>query len=624
MPDDPTIETPLAPARPDPAPPIAPVGATSVLPRPPGPPPPSTTMDQGGALPPSNAATTARTYPVQYGGVPESTGQLSLAPDEQLKNASFGARVYHGVLNALSGTQDVAMTGYDAKGNPIYSTTQMGPGQQWKKIISGAITGLAAGLGQPGGPGAAGRAFSAGFQTTQQQELQRQERQRQQAQQTFSNQQAAAKNSAETSMLTNQAAEVAFRTTRMKVDAAQADIDRMNQFNKMIAEGGQGTRYLNHYPSMADVVTAFQNDPSLHDTHTQGQIVAIPHIDVTTGKVDGLDAAYVTKDWFNSKTDKPVQVTTSVTMDGKVQDVSFTVPAGQMTNGQWAQLMMAQSKDSLELKAKQAGITETEARTKLTQAQTGEAEAATKEKLAEAGEGMSQEQLVDAFGKGQLDPEKMQRTLAKQPGLLSQIIAKYPDFDAKKIGAYGKAYTDFTTGKAGQALNAGATAVVHLRDLQRMNTNLSHVPGTGDYNAYHNLLDTLAGELTRFYGTESVEARQHIVQTLGSTMPGTRQAAIDAQSSAMSRKFTEFEQQWKNAAPSKAYEAQMPQISDEAKEARTMLDPEYAQRVYQLPARAQAQIRNAGGTVVKFNNGQRWQWKNGAAHFLGVETQPQQ
>lgn len=433
------------------------------------------------------------------------------------------------------------------------------------------------------------RAFGAGEQASVADVQRQQAAQRTQAQQTFENQQKAALNSANVSMLTTQVAKATYDLGRAKVQASVEDTDRMTKFMSMINEGGEGTRYLNHFPTIQDAQAAFRADPSLHDAHAQGQLVAVPHVGAD-GQVDGVDAAYVTKDWMDRKIDKDFTFTTQQYKDGKVQDISFTVPKGSKTNGEIMQLQMGQAKDSMDEHRK--NIT-TQSEVELRGAQVGEAKGRTAEAYASAGkqraetaalgaegtEGMSHDALVDAFGRGQLSATQMSRVIAKNPGMLREIVQKYPDFDSGKIDAYIKAEKDFTDGKTADQMTAGGTALTHLHDLMQMNTNASHIPLTADYNAYHNLLDTLAGELTRFYGTESVEARKHIIDTLGAQAPNNRQAAITAQISAMSRRFDQIDQRWKNAAPSAAYEAKKPQLlDDDAIAARIALDPRYAAR----------------------------------------------
>lgn len=186
--------------------------------------------------------------------------------------------------------------------------------------------------------------------------------------------------------------------------------------------------------------------------------------------------------------------------------------------------------------------------------------------------------LVDAIGTGKIAVDRLGYLVSKNPGLLSAVTQKYPDFDSSKAGAYVQVYKEFTSSKAntaGGALNAGGTALGHLQELSNMNTVASHIPGTPAYTAYMNKVDTVATELAKFYGDSTVPGIAAIKSTLTTTLPGNRQAAIRTQAQSMGDKLDAYQQTWDNAAPSKAYEAPMPGISQKAMEARAALDPNY-------------------------------------------------
>jgi hypothetical protein len=171
--------------------------------------------------------------------------------------------------------------------------------------------------------------------------------------------------------------------------------------------------------------------------------------------------------------------------------------------------------------------------------------------------------------------------LARNPNLVTAVTAKYPNFDTSKAESYPATYKDFTSGKTSVALNSGATALVHLKELNDMNTVASHIYGTPAYNAYQNKVNTVAPELAKFYGDTTVPAIDALKSTLAANLPGGRQAAIATQAKSMGDKFDSYEQTWQNAAPSAEYEAPMPGISDKAKEARAALDPAYRAREVQ-------------------------------------------
>jgi hypothetical protein len=236
-----------------------------------------------------------------------------------------------------------------------------------------------------------------------------------------------------------------------------------------------------------------------------------------------------------------------------------------------------------------------------------------KAKEANSGAGPDGAGLVDSIGTGKIAVDRLGYLVAKNPGLLEAVSQKYPDFDSTKAGAYVNAYKDFTSTKtntAGGALNAGGTALGHLKELKDMNTVASHIPGTPAHNAYMNKVDTVATELAKFYGDSTVSGIDTIRKTLASNLPGTRDAAIATQAQSMGDKFDAYQQSWDNAAPSKAYEAPMPGISEKATEARAALDPKFhadqVSRATKAPAIAPSGTKV--GTTKTFPNGKTGTW----------------
>jgi hypothetical protein len=213
----------------------------------------------------------------------------------------------------------------------------------------------------------------------------------------------------------------------------------------------------------------------------------------------------------------------------------------------------------------------------------------------------TEKNLVQSIGTGRVAADRLGYLLSKNPGLVSEVTLAYPDFDTSKIGSYVKTFQDFTSGKAATAINAGATAFRHLSELQELNTVASHIPGTPDYRAYQNKVDTLATELARFYGDSTVSGIENIKKTLESTLPGNRAAAIRTQAQSMSDKLEEYRNQWKNSAPSEAYEAHFPDISPEAKRAQSELDPRYS--ASKPPAGADNEVYVGGKLVGHTANG---------------------
>jgi hypothetical protein len=186
--------------------------------------------------------------------------------------------------------------------------------------------------------------------------------------------------------------------------------------------------------------------------------------------------------------------------------------------------------------------------------------------------------LVTAIAHGQVPAGRMSYLLARNPGLLSNVMKADPGFDGSKVEAYSRTYADFTSGKTSVELLSGGTALEHLAELRDLNTTDSHIPGTPAWNAYQNKADTVATELAKFYGDSTIPAIASIKRTLASNLPGTRDAGITTQAGSMADRLDNYAQKWQNAAPSEAYEAQMPGISPRAKQAWATLDPKYQTR----------------------------------------------
>lgn len=203
--------------------------------------------------------------------------------------------------------------------------------------------------------------------------------------------------------------------------------------------------------------------------------------------------------------------------------------------------------------------------------------------------------LVDSIGRGRMVPDRLAYILAKNPQVLSAVMDKYPDFDSSKAASYAQTYKDYTSGKSSIALQAGATALLHLKELRELNTPMAMIPGTSAYTRYENKVDTLAAELAKFYkgAAPTDQDIKGIKATLMSALEYNRTAAILTQAHSMGDKLDQMETTWRNAAPSASYEAPMPGISDEAKQARKDLDPTYTFEPNRTPAPSSTASRPA-------------------------------
>lgn len=226
--------------------------------------------------------------------------------------------------------------------------------------------------------------------------------------------------------------------------------------------------------------------------------------------------------------------------------------------------------------------------------------------------------IIDAIGTGKIGLDRMGQLLSRNPGLVDQVVTRYPDFDTSKVGGYVKAVKDFTStspSSAGGMLNAGGTALGHLKELKELNTPASLIPGTAAHAAYENKVETLATELAKFYGDSTVSGISALKGTLNSKLPWQREAAINTQAQSMGSKFDSLEQSWQNAAPSKAYQQPMPGLSPKAIEARESLDPSFKARREQ-EQKAAAPAAKEGDTKMN-SHGDKLVFKGGAWQLQG-------
>lgn len=506
-------------------------------------------------------------------------------------------------MSALGGANETAVTGYDPDtGKAIVSQTSKRPSDQWKQIISGALTGLAAGGGQTG-PGSTLRRFGAGYQAGQQKQDQLAEEKNKFAQQQFENEQRAATEKANRSLLGTQILTNRFKLEQERIKAQDDQINSLNEWEKAV-KTAPGAKDKGTFNNIQDAMKAVEDDPMMHDDHAHG--FATYHSNIVDGEVKGVRAAIMQPDWFDQLTDQDhdIMVKTGVDKDGKPTYFTHTLPAGSTTNNKWITQTMAQDKaqSDQDLKAAQAKADVDKAQaavdraTTLTDlnaahAQLYEAQAELAKYQAGGGvklsnragvlPGETPDSLVESIGTGHMQLDRLGYLAAKNPELLKAVVEKYPDFDNTKVAAYVQTAKEFASTKmtnAGGQMQSAGTALKHLYHLSQLNTKNSIIPGTEDYKRYQTQLNVLADELAKFYGTNTKEAREKFSGNLDSIFPGNRTAAMQEQAHAMGEKLDSLEQQWNQAAPSAAYRPKMPQIDDLAKTARAYFDPRYHQR----------------------------------------------
>lgn len=302
------------------------------------------TIEQGPA--PAEAAAAQGVLSGGAGGdlplAPAHTGP-ALSPPAPPANPAH-ARVggmFHAVLRTLSGGQtEPAM---DENGviseQPVHRT-----GGEWaRRLLAGALTGMASGAAHPGHPGGAAAAGVAeGFQG-ERDALDRQDAQkRAQLQQNFKNAQAKKQQDQQDAAAADEGllrkaqiahtvtlnASAGFDLARKKAEASQESINAFNSFQKLIAADPANVD-LGVFPDMAAVLAYQKEHPELvHQIaggHDAGQITAVPSFD-ENGVHNGVHAALV----HPSQMDRPLSEVFPNAADQPT--FQYRVP-GKMVNG---------------------------------------------------------------------------------------------------------------------------------------------------------------------------------------------------------------------------------------------------------------------------------------------------
>jgi hypothetical protein len=497
--------------------------------------------------------------------------------------------VMDSIADALTGKTRPEI-GKDQDGNSYVKQVSLTHGEQWLRIAGEAIHGAAAGLAAGKGAGNMGKAALAGVEAGQQDQQQQQKQQKemteQARQQTLDN--------ANNQLLRMQMAEHTYTAARLKVKASQEDEQFADKQEDRLKENGG--ILLGTTAHVGDISHLMAKNPQLMEDLVKNHALEfVPNYE--NGQVAGFKVYKTTPGYratvlpdgaifhtFDNTTGQYLEHKASGPItQGEIDD--YNTAAGNAalkykTDQVETGLKVVQTAEATaRAKAAPAEAAKNQAEASKAYAEGRKADAEAREADALAGTGGAGNGLIDLIGTGKLgNPYILGRLSMKNPQILQQVAQKYPGFDLSKIGAYTKAYDEFVstkTGSAGWALNAGETALQHLQQLIKLNTLKSHIYGTNDYTAYHNQLDTVAPELAKFYGDTTIPAIESIKTTLGSTLPGNRQAAIQTQGRSLGIKFDSYAQQWKNAAPSAAYEAQMPGLSENAIKALQTLDPQF-------------------------------------------------
>lgn len=565
---------------------------------------PDTTAPPPAAAPQINAAVPATT-PTEQPTIasPSTTGYV-----EPPRRGGL-AGVMDTVLDFLA-HRDPDVT-YDDTGRHTAPGAPLTTGQKVGRIAGTALTGAARGLAAPPGAAHVAQGAAAGVMGEENDAEQRTDKQDATAQQAY--------DAAQKAKLNNINYQLGIRAIskndlELKAMGVKATQDQVNFSNAQVdRERTLGSYDLGTVKDVGEIADTLQKLPDWQKQLYQHEGIQPHPVYDENGARIGIQIFMRKPDVDNQPAPEGTKVNRFVppAKPGDKPTVTTFTPVGA-TNGDIDKYNRAFLTDSqawqknqadADLKASQkkkadvdsdpakvaADLAKTKAETSKANADASKANADAAKSKAETADGST----IDAIGTGHITVDRLGYLLARNPDLVQQVTAKYPDFDSSKAAAYPAVYKEFTStknGTPGNALNSGATALKHLKELSDMNTVASHIPGTPAYNAYSNKVDTVAPELAKFYGDATVPAIASIKSTLSATLPGNRQAAIQTQAKSMGDKFDSYEQTWTNAAPSKAYEAQMPGVDEKAIEARAALDPAYRQRIVAQQAPAPAAV----------------------------------
>jgi hypothetical protein len=563
------------------------------------------------AMPAPDATSPERELDATTNNAPDTAPQFdyqtpeTLTPAERsIKADNWGTKVYHGVLNALGGGGDVAYQRDPKTGKMAAVPVATGPGTQWKKIIAGGLAGFSAAAAAQGtGPGSTMRAAGAGTAAGLRMGIEQNDRARGHADQDFEENQRAMTSQAQRSLLSHQVAESTFRLGRDQVTAAAEDAERETNFEKVIQAGGQGSRDMGVFPDFPSVIKAFKEAPELHDHQAGGRMVAIPHIN-GKGNVDGVRVALVTPTWLESKINRDLPIVTRTYKDGKVQEQTFTVPAGSLTGAEYTSMVQAQSQQSLENWTK---VQDAKAHTTAAGAQATDAAENVKKTPSEIAKNEAQAALDNAkaaatanggevdWGPGGDKGFNSWHKTTVTPALQAELTYRLASNVYNEYQALRKKGKDFPTGAQS----------VQMLSYHMANTfgNVKGARITKDMIAQHlgarGASDSALTAVQRIVDGDQLSPAQWdaYFSMVGQNRDETWRSVLDdAQSLGRPLDYIAFPQDLRQ---------------------RWGLGPghvgppsEHPQQGGTLPQDAQDAVKNAGGAVVTFGNGQKWKWVN--------------
>lgn len=516
-------------------------------------------------------------------------------------------------------TQHVVTT--DAQGNKTLSTVPSTGLQRWGPVVANLVRGAGAGMAAGQGAGNQFKSIQAGFNAGERQAKDARDHENGMVNEVAKNKQDKMDTIKQQHDLAVQNFKMAGMHMQLNDELRGHYQDALDKELKPVDQGGYGSvdaGFFKDENSLADIQKDhpdFWKRVYTADPNADSDVRTYPEYDAD-GKVLGMRVVLRTQDV--SKQLAPDGTTFKVFVPGKDANdpgkLEDQKPSGILTNGQIerynnaaiqkynaAQMLLAKKND-VDAQAQQRKDQGQAALNKSTQVKGGKGASGGGAAAPE-----NEDALIDSIGQGKVKPNELGRMLQRDPQLAEKITQKYPDFDTTKVNSYAQVHRAFTSGREAQQLTSGDAVLQHLKELKDMNTVESHIPGTPDWNAYQNHLNTVAHELAGFYGHVTDQSVQGYKSKLGSNLPGTRDSAIHDQAHTMGDRLDAMKKRYTDAAPSKFYQAEFPDISDKGKEARAALDPAYRNRIVagQVANNQQQQnLQQGGQPAVKLNTGE--------------------
>jgi hypothetical protein len=415
----------------------------------------------------------------------------------------------------LQNTVDGVMTALGGKQDP-----NAPPGQQWKRIIAGAVAGLGNTAGAGLGPGAPGRGLALGVQGGLKFAQQQQKDQQEQQKEDFDQQQTAAMNKARTSQLAVEGAKTAWELSWEKTKAMEGQLELENHWNEIIRNAGEGSADLGVYPTFHDYMKATQEDPSLHEAQVNGELYKTTHINAD-GQIDGIHAYRVTPNWRDQKTTEPTPIFHMV-MGKKPGELptlqTSTVPAGRLDNAKVGDIL--QANDNLALK-----WLSDKSQSELRQSQEDKNERAPAPRGVGGGAGSVDDPHVatlgEAIASGRLTTDQIPGFGKMKPQIEAYLADHHPNLNISSV---------MLTGDERKRADLANNALHNLEDIgqriarrpdllgviQGRITQGKNLAGTNDPDlaAIDTALDNYALAATGAHGVRAVEARKDAKQAI--------------------------------------------------------------------------------------------------------------